>query len=148
MLFGDLSQQNLQQLHRRTVALRPAIAFDSRQVRRIARQAALDRRENFRAALGALHAARKSAQIAERCGVARRGQRDLDQHVVFQHARAWHVARLSLVFAPCGDFHQNAEIARFPGATLEALPGVFRLLLVGRGRGQRAHLVGEPVEPA
>ena len=135
-----------------TVAAEPAPLRRSRSSlgRRlgIARQAALDGGENFLAGARALHAAREGAQIGERFLAARRGERDFDQHVVLEDARARHVAGLRLAFAPGGEIHQNSEIARFPRAGLEALPGALGVLLVGRGRGEDLHFVLQPGKAA
>ena len=146
--LAHLTQQNFQQFHGRATTIRAAVAVDFRQRLRITRQTTLNRRQNLDSSLGAFHAAREGAQIAKRFRRARRRQRDFDQNIVFQNARTRHILRLRLKFAPGAQVHQHREIAGFAGAVAETLPRMVRVLLIGRGRGEGAHLVGEPRQTA
>ena len=144
-LLAHLSEEHFEQLDRRAdIGAVAPVALDLRQRLGIARKPALDRRQNFPAGARPLHPARERAQVAERLDAARGGERELDQHVVLQHPRPGHVARLRLALAPGCKLHQHREVAGLPRLGPVALPGALGMLLVGRRRVQRLHFVVEP----
>ena len=77
-------------------------------------------------------------------GRARRGECDLDQNIVLQHARARHVARLRLAFAPSRDLHQHGKIAGLSRAVAQAFPSILGMLFISRRGGECPHLLGKP----
>ena len=144
--IGDLLQQDLQELDRRTAAPAVAapVALDPRKALRVSGEAALDRRQHVGSEPRFVHAARHGPEIAERIERFRRSTRDFEQGVVLEDPRAGHVPRLGLRLAPGRDLHQHRKVARSPHLGSKPLPGIFRMLLIGRDGRERPHLVGEP----
>ena len=145
--FAHLPQQHFQQFHRRS-AIAAVVAVNPGQAFGVAQQAALNGRKNIGSRLRALHSPRKSPQIGQSFRRTRCGQRDLDQNIFLQHARARYVACLRLALAPGGKLHQQRQIPRLAGAVSKTLPGIFGVLLISRWRGQNPHFIGQPGQAA
>ncbi len=85
----------------------------------------------------ALEALRQRAQRAQPLDGGRRLHRDVADHVVLEHARARHVARLRLALAPGRDLDQHGELLRLAHAGFQPLPGALRAPC-GRSRARSA----------
>ena len=115
--------------------------------RRLARLAALDRREQ-RVAAAVERLRRQAADLLEPALVGRRAARELDERLVGQHRPRRAVRAARLVLAPLGELEGHAArgLAQ-PAEPGEALVGAARVALVAHLL-ERARLLASPLEPA
>ena len=112
------------------------------------RQRLIHRRQQGRSGGRPFPALRRRAQPSQRFRVARLLLGDFIDGVVLENAPARHVPFARLALAPCRDGLHHCKLLRLAKPHLEPLPGVFRVGIVGRARGEDFHLLVEPMGAA
>ena len=147
MTLRDHPQQHLEQFDRRR-AISRVLCARPRQGSHVTRQSPLHGLDDRLTPARSLKTLGQRAQVLELIDRGRRLHGDVADHVILEHARTRHVARLRLALAPGRDLDQNGELLGLAHARLQTQPSVLGIHAVGVGRGQHAHFLLHPVDAA